>query len=363
MLLEALVAVLLARGWQPSLTPLKFVGAIVAAEDGRLASIGYDANARGAVFGSADGGRTWTSLFDSSSAAVFFDLVGDPKDSRRLFALAEHAGFAYFSTMLFRTIDGGTTWSRIQWVLDTTFASVALDPRAPNRVYVSYGSPGPFLRSEDGGDTFVATSPPFSRAFLVVDPDGRVLANTESGVFRSRDGGESWESLSPPPPSCPGIGALAVDPTDANRILLGTGSSTPPCGAVLISLDGGASWTDAPVFFDGPVTDLLVDPSDPSVVYAATGPVEAPPTPGRVLISRDGGHNWSDLQLPVTTGADRLALGRQGSPLYAATSSGVFILPDRVPRVLPPRPWAGVATRRRRLDPDSDASCLSRMPG
>ena len=104
------------------------------------------------------------------------------------------------------------------------------------------------------------------------------------------------------------IGAIAFSPTSPNVVYAGTGEANfcRWCYAgdgMLRSTDSGSTWSvvNTSTFARASVKDILVDPSDPNVVVAATargfagrdlGPVVSPPVFG-IQKSTDGGRTWS----------------------------------------------------------------------
>jgi photosystem II stability/assembly factor-like uncharacterized protein len=344
MLLETLFTVALTVGaWQSHGPELAYVSAMVvsAGDDRSLYAVGTGANAQtgsweSAAFRSMNGGGSWERLADAPLTTFFIELRGDPRNPGRLFAATVHAGFPNFMTRLYRSVDGGETWTLVQALLGPQSCSVAFDGDRPDTLYVAYGGQPHFFRSEDGGDSFVEHEAPFSGARLQIAPDGALLAVNTAGVFGSRDEGESWYVLVSPQATCPAITALAIDPTDPNRMFLGTGVPSVSCG-VLRSTDGGKTWSPTAVVY-GPVTDLAIDPVDPLLVYAATAPLGTMPPGGRVLFSADDGQTWRDLGLPVSAVANQLASSEDGRRLYAATSAGVYARDFRRPRRIAPRP-------------------------
>jgi hypothetical protein len=136
---------------------------------------------------------------------------------------------------------------------------------------------------------------------------------------------DSWTPLGPAPIANLYSGrvmALAPDPTDANVIYLGSSS-----GGVWKSTDAGADWiplTDnQPTLFTG---SLAIDPSNHLTVYAGTGDWSTAPGMG-VLKSTDGGTTWTLLAQSTFNGqsiSDLEIDPTNTSVLYAATSNGVW---------------------------------------
>ena len=125
---------------------------------------------------------------------------------------------------------------------------------------------------------------------LCVYPDNprRVLAGSDVGVFRSEDGGATWENLDAPTSDLE-VWSVTVDPTDPDTIFVGT----RPEG--FRSRDGGKSWSRLRmgVNMNGPIgaprtTRMVVDPKDSRTIWAGT-------EVAGVYKSLDGGDNWMRL--------------------------------------------------------------------
>ena len=230
---------------------------------------------RAGVAVSTDGAASWAAT--TLRAADVFMLEASPVDGR--LAIAVTGDGAY------RTRDGGVTWSRmpfdaqsIRLVID----QVVFDPHDPSIVYAV--RPGRFNYSPGGCST--------------VAPDG---------VFRSTDGGETWQEADTgiaavSGTSCCAIGcrpittrairALVADPHRAGALLVLTRAEH----AAYRSTDGAATWT--PIATDDTVATLdsvAFDPSTPGRLFALR-PVAGPPYGAReILRSDDGGDAWSVL--------------------------------------------------------------------
>ena len=136
---------------------------------------------------------------------------------------------------------------------------------------------------------------------------------------------DSWTNLGPAPIANQSNGrvmAVAPDPTDANVIYLGSSS-----GGVWKSTDAGSNWTpltdDQPTLLTG---SLAIDPSDHLTVYAGTGDWSTAPGMG-VLKSTDGGNTWALLAQATFNGqsiSDLRIDPTNTSVLYAAASNGVW---------------------------------------
>jgi hypothetical protein len=146
---------------------------------------------------------------------------------------------------------------------------------------------------------------------------GTVYAGTDYGVFKSADGGNSWNPENSGLPSLE-VRWLALDPAQTNTLYVGVGSGY---GVPFMSTDGGESWipwSAHPANYW--VTFLSFSPGDPEMVYASGF--------GEFLKSTDGGVHWvvSDDGLPRSTTARSLAIDPLNSQtLYLGTTAyGVF---------------------------------------
>jgi photosystem II stability/assembly factor-like uncharacterized protein len=184
--------------------------------------------------------------------------------------------FAVVNLRLYRTTNGGDTWSRLVQLTPffANYGPMQFDPANPNRIYAMARDSG-LWRSTDGGDTFVNISP-----FV---PDG---ANYASGLAISADGNTIYYS------------------TDGQRFFRST--------------DGGASFSERTAM-PAVGSRLVVDPANSSVVYAGRL--------SQLLKTQNGGDTW--LQLTLPSGSNDFAV-TPGSPniLWANTSSGVYSKPD-----------------------------------
>ncbi|HEX8101610.1 MAG TPA: hypothetical protein VF533_03285 [Solirubrobacteraceae bacterium] len=129
-------------------------------------------------------------------------------------------------------------------------------------------------------------------------PDGRVFAAVgEGGVWETTDGGASWHSIGDSLPT-QAIGSVGYSPANGGTIVVSTGDSVFGGGGtfagmgVFRTVDGGKSWQKAAGVPDGAISfKVAVDPSDPQVVYAATG--------AGLFRSENAGATFANVALPV----------------------------------------------------------------
>ena len=196
----------------------------------------------------------------------------------------------------------GDVVSGVEVVLASVGAQcVAVDPHAPERVYVGTFDRGLFA-SDDGGGRWRAPESGLSDSrVLSVAVSGSdrasgtsvVYAGTEpSNLYRSQDAGRHWEALPalralpsesgwsfPPRPWTHHVRTIALHPADPERLLVGI-----ELGGVMRSHDRGESWLDHNPQAHSDAHQLLIDPGAPDRVYEAAGQ--------GIALSDDLGDSW-----------------------------------------------------------------------
>ena len=235
-----------------------------------------------------------------------FRFIGPANTSGRITAFAvprqEGGKTIYAGTAgggVWKTVNRGTTWQPI-WD-DQSFASigdVAVAPSDPDVVWVGTGERNS-LRSQGWGD----------------------------GVYRSTDGGRSWAHVGLD--ETREIGRIVPHPSDpatAYVAAMGHLWGANPERGVYKTTDGGASWQK--VLFVNDTTgfvDLQMDPTNPDVLYAAGwhrlrwggGRMEGAGEGSGIFKSTDGGRSWTELTDPaLANGLPSRNLGRIGLAVY-----------------------------------------------
>lgn len=127
------------------------------------------------------------------------------------------------------------------------------------------------------------------------------MGATGGGVWKTQDGGQSWNNISD------GyfggsIGAVAVSDSDPNIIYVGTGEKTvrgnvsPGFGGVFKSYDAGKTWENVGLPNAGQIGQIRIHPKDPDIVFVAViGNLFADSKDRGVYKSMDGGKNWNKV--------------------------------------------------------------------
>ena len=225
--------------------------------------------ARG-VYRTTDGGRTWShTLFIDNTTSVV-DLATDPVMPDVVFAsVSGGANTTPAGPPIYRSNDDGVTWTRVaaKGLTGADFATIAIAPNTnARRIYAMAGGRGGGLfRSDDGGDSFTLMTSRLASAGgrLSVDPKNPdVMYTMGTSVYRSVDGGRTLDAIK----GAPGGDdphAMWIDPTNPRRMIMGADQGPA------ITLDGGATWTPWYTMPNGEFYFVSTDNQFPYRIYAA----------------------------------------------------------------------------------------------
>ena len=158
-------------------------------------------------------------------------------------------------------------------------------------------------------------------------PNTFYFGATGGGVWKSTDGGANWENISDGYFKYGSVGAIAVADSDPNIIYVGMGEETVRGNVsrgdgVYKSTDGGKTWKYVGLGDTQQISRVRIDPKDPNNVFvAALGHLWGPNDERGIFRSHDGGKTWQKiLYKDRDTGASDLIF-EPGNPnvLYAAT--------------------------------------------
>jgi photosystem II stability/assembly factor-like uncharacterized protein len=264
------------------------------------------------VYKTTDAGENWQKVGLAESEHIGRIAI-DPQNSDVVYVAAlGHLWNAGGERGLYKTSDGGKTWERILYVDENTGCSdVAIDPQEPATIYAcmwqfrrrpwSFESGGPgsgLFRSVDGGKTWekVTAGLPegvLGRISIGIAPSrpGTLYAAVEakkSGIYRSDDTGRSWRLVYTGPAASARpfyFSRLLVDPKDHAKIYkMGFN--------LAISRDGGKSFGFAGGSYHGDVHDIWITPLGTTVWMG---------TDGGVYRSHDSCNTWFPMRnLPVS---------------------------------------------------------------
>lgn len=246
------------------LSDTKQIGAIVVdphdADVAYVAALGhsYGPNAERGVFKTNDGGKTWNKVLYKNPDTGAISLVMEPGNPNVLYAALWQTRRPPWNVYppsngpgsgLYKTIDGGATWTRLTNGLPARVGHIGLSisAAAPHRVYANVDSvpiSGGVYRSDDAGATWTRTDGEtriWQRGWyfsgITADPrNPDVVYVMDTATYRSSDGGKSFDALLGDPTG-DDYHALWIDPADSNRMILCSDQG------VIVSLTGGKTWS------------------------------------------------------------------------------------------------------------------------
>jgi photosystem II stability/assembly factor-like uncharacterized protein len=277
-------------------------------------NIFYIAAASGGVWKTTNGGLTFDPVFDDTGIASIGDIAVAPSNGNIVYVGTGEANLQRSSSYgngIYRSLDGGGSWEHMGLETSQHVGRILVHPKDPMTVYVAAVGPlwaaggerGVF-RSRDGGETWsplLTVDQHTGATDLVFDPKdpdviyaatyqrerrayGYIGGGPGSGIWKSSDAGDTWAELTRGLPEGD-LGRIGLDislsqPNTLYAVVEGDGAG------VYRTDDGGINWrlTDdiqsIPWYFG----QIRVDPSDPEVVYHLGVPL---------VRSWDGGQSWS----------------------------------------------------------------------
>jgi photosystem II stability/assembly factor-like uncharacterized protein len=259
------------------------------------------------LFKTTDGGASWSNSISPPLSGCLLGgyfttaptpvLVMDPSDSRSLYlAEGEDEDGGY---VLLRSTDGGASWNRV-WDfsggLQSGLNALVIDRSNPTTLYAGLGDASPYGPSRP-----------------------------RIGFFKSTDGGATWTNIGLTDAA---VTVLVRDPFDSNILYAATqGIYANPHGfrGIFKTVDGGITWSPIDNGLDrltpvgAAITAMAIDPGNPTMVYAAT-------SGDGVYQTIDGGATWAPFNEALRSFDIRdLVIAADG--VYAATAAGVFRAP------------------------------------
>jgi len=276
----------------------------------------FVASASGGVFRSTNNGTTWDAVFDHDGTTLSIgDIAIAPSNPRIIWAGTGEPNNRQSSTWgdgVYRSIDGGTTWQHMGLRETQSIGRIVIDPNNPDIVFVAAVGHlfGPneergLYRTKDGGKSWqkvLNVDANTGATDVAIEPDGRTLiaatyqrrrrefgfagSGPGSGLWRSTDGGDTWQRVKNGMPSGD-MGRIGLDISRSNPdVVYAVIEAFPPGGGVYRSNDRGATWVrqsntnSRPNYF----SQIRVDTKNPNRVWLlATA----------LMVSNDGGKTFS----------------------------------------------------------------------
>ena len=284
----------------------------------------YMGTTGGGVWKTTDAGQHWHNISDGYFGTGSVGAVAVSRSNPQIVyvGMGEHAPRGVMTSHgdgVYKSTDGGKTWRHLGLKETQHVSRIIVHPDDPDVVYVAAQGQlyGPneergVYRSTDGGETW-------ERLLFVNDLTGAVelsmnLDNPQelyaamwhhqrlpwqvvsggpgSGLYKSTDGGDSWEEMTEGLPEEMGKMAIAVAQSNTDKVYaLIEGDSNADAGGLFVSTDGGDSWgrvsddnrlTQRAWYY----TEVFVDPTNENVVYVLSADA---------LRSIDGGSTWEEI--------------------------------------------------------------------
>ncbi len=276
------------------------------------------------VWKTTDAGNTWEPISDDTFGTSSVGAIAvAPSDPNVVYVgMGEHAIRGVMTSHgdgVYRSNDGGKTWMHLGLVRTRHIARIEVHPNDPELVYVAaqgaaYGENEErgVYRSRDGGSTWekiLYVSEAAGASELAMDSTNpRILyasfwdhvrkpwtvrsGGEGSGFWKSTDGGDSWEEINAGLPEL--MGKTAIDVSPANPEIVFAMVEADPGGGLYRSENGGASWslaTDLWTLRARPwyYTEVFADPTDENTVYVLNAPM---------MRSIDGGKTFENVPTP-----------------------------------------------------------------
>ena len=282
----------------------------------------YFGSVGGGLWKSQNAGRTWTPIFDSTDVASIGAIGVAPSNPNLIYVGTGEADMRdsiAFGNGVYKSSDAGKTWQRVGLESTKQIGRIIVDPKNPNTVFVAalgnVYAPNPdrgVYRSHDGGATWqkvLFKNDDVGAIDLAFDPvDSKIVYATlwnvrrppwfiyapangpGAGIFKSIDGGTTWKEISAGiPVDGRGHIGIAVAPSNRNRVYAVVDAKE---GGVFISNDAGTAWTrlsNDKRFWDRGwyFEKITVDPKNADTVYVMNT---------SIYRSSDAGKTWTAIK-------------------------------------------------------------------
>jgi len=283
----------------------------------------YIAAASGGIFKTEDGGATWVAIFDDQGTLTMGDISISRNNTNLIWAGTGEAdaGHAHSGNGVYKSVNGGVTWES-KGLLDVgTVGKVLIDPNDDNTVFVAAMGPvyrnsenKGIYRSKDGGNNWtkvlyindatggidIAMHPSNSNIIYAsmwqreFTEDDRSYGGPNSGIYRSVDGGNTWEELDNELSTSNTISRIKLEiaPSNPNVIYALYINAAGNIDGFYASNNGGDNWEQGntnimvSAGFNEYFGDIYIDPTDESVLYNMGF---------WVYKSTNGGQSWTQI--------------------------------------------------------------------
>ena len=283
----------------------------------------YAGAVNGGLWKTTDFGRTWNPIFDQQPTGSIGAVEVAPSDPNIVYVASGeglHRPDLSVGDGIYKSTDAGATWTHLGLRDGQQIPEMAIDPRDPNRLFVAvaghpYG-PNPergIYRSTDGGQTFekvLYKDENIGGGDVEIDPSNPDVVyatlwesregpwengswnGTSGGIYKSKDGGRTWHLLAGGLPAGIAQAYVAISRSNPNRLFASVAIKDKV--DLYRSDDGGDTWSAAttdsrpkPRIGGGDLAIPAIDPKNPDVIYM---------TSTVTWKSTDGGTTWTGFR-------------------------------------------------------------------
>ncbi len=283
----------------------------------------YIGAATGGVFKTTNGGATWQNMFENVPVISVGDIAIDPGNPLVIYAgtgEANAASFSFLGNGIYKSTDGGATWQHCGLENSAYIGRVLVDYSNSQKIFVAAcgnlfttNDQRGIYRSLDGGATWTRVlyitdstaaidivqhpvNPQILFAAMWERSRGLTYRNSfgeSSGLWKSADGGTSWTEVAGGLPNGPNVGRIGISIAKSNPDIMYAFYDLPNMEvAVYKSVNGGVAWTRTN---DGTLSGMnsnfgwyfgqvRVDPADANRVFVMGVPLYR---------SQNGGSSWT----------------------------------------------------------------------
>jgi len=233
-----------------------------------------------------------------------WDFALNPGGGQSVLFLGQELGSDSNPVRVFWSQEGGLTAEALDFPDEPPWdGSVLLRSGPAGEQYLHVLARNGLYSSSDGGRNWTAI---YGCRSAAADPQGGLMAACGSSLTRTADGGRSWQPMGPLPVEADRVVAVAVSAADSRLIFLGVDDG------VFRSADGGGTWEKRNSGLGSDWLDLETHPFVPSGLYLQDGDCVSRREATPLYRSLDGGSSWGVLDV----GGCGLAIDADGSTVY-----------------------------------------------
>lgn len=309
--------------WQPvfdNVAGTQSIGALaIAPSDNNIifagtgeANISADSYPGTGIYKSLDGGDSWT--FSGLPESHHIGRIAiHPMNSQEIFVAVSGVLFGKNDQRgIYRSQDGGSSWSRVLFVSDSTSAiDVAINPVSPTTIFAAMWE-------------------------RIRRPESRIAGGLTTGLYRSDDGGNTWNPVGgglPAPSTTNGRIGIAIAPSNPEIMYVSYADHPGYFKGLYKSTNGGLNWTQTN---DGTLANLYssfgwyfgnlaVSPTNPNTVYALGVPLYKTTNGGSSWFSSDGNMHVDHHAIWINPNNDQeLYVGNDGGFYYSQNGGSSY---------------------------------------